>query len=309
MHLSRKHSSSVHFSELFITIQNISHYVDINFQAGKPLHTIEADCTCYLKQMLEFKREVTYTDVSIFREMLRNLIGFSDGDPTVIKGEERFLSHSDHFVHVWFYSCQSILYMYFCDYDKGSKLAIEKCESYAKGVPGHMWIMVETFARGMALYAMARITKKRIYRKHARKVHKRVKMWVRQGNPNVRHYDFLMDAECAALNGKLDAAESYYRDAIVSATRQGHIHESAFASERYGEFLLSEGKDPEDARHQLARAVRLYDEWGAARKASLLREMYQDLLLPQKPTEVVVDLSESDDMGGPSGFEDEANRN
>lgn len=74
--------------------------------------------------------------MSIFFEMIRNLIGRYEGDPTVITGAQRFLSHSDHFVHVWFYSCQSILYMYFGDDEKGAELAIERGDAYAKGVPG-----------------------------------------------------------------------------------------------------------------------------------------------------------------------------
>lgn len=243
--------------------------------------------------MIEFKRETAHADMSIFFLMVRNLMGRSDGDPTVINGEEQFLSHSDHTVRAFFYSCQSILCMYFGDYDKGARLAIERGDTYAKGIPGHMWIMIETYARGMALYAMARTTNKRIYTKHAKKVHKTIKSWVRKGNPNVNHYDLLMDAEYAALKGRLDAADRYYRDAIVSATRRGHIHESAFATERYGEYLLNEGDDSEEAKHQIAKAARRYDEWGARRKATLLREKHQDLWHWQKPTEVVVALSEA----------------
>lgn len=90
-----------------------------------------------MKQMHEFQREVALADYSVYFEMVRNFMGRSgDDDPTVIKGEERYLSHSDHTVISFFYSCQSILYIKFGDCEKGAKLAIERGDTYAKGIPG-----------------------------------------------------------------------------------------------------------------------------------------------------------------------------
>lgn len=235
--------------------------------------------------MIEFKRETVHADISIYCEMMQNLMGQNDGDPTKLKSEERFLSHSDQTVLGVYFSCLCILFMYFGEYEEGAKLAVERGDTYAKVCPGHFWIMNETFARGMILYAAAR-SGKRLYMKHAKKVHKTIKSWAQQGNPNVLHYDLLFDAELAALNGKLDMAEGLYKKAIVSATRQGLIHERAFASERYGEFLLNERNDPEEAKYNLSDAIRLYDEWGANRKVSMLREKHHKLW--QKPTHIVL---------------------
>jgi predicted ATPase len=268
-----------------IFVKCIAQYIVVGFQSGKSLETVEADCKIYLNQMIKFKRETVHADISIYFEMIRNLIGRSQGDPTVLKSEQRFRSHSDHTVLGVFYTCQSILYMYFGEYEKGAKLAIERGDTYAKGVPAHVWIMIETFTRGMLLYVMARTTKKRIYRKEAKRVHKTIKSWVHKGNPNVKHYEMLLNAESAALSGKLDAAEGWYQSSIVSATRQGHLHESAYASERYGNFLMNERNDPEEARHKIDDAIRRYGEWGAAKKVHLLRQQYRDLWV--RPSEVV----------------------
>lgn len=234
--------------------------------------------------MLEFQREVCHTDINIYLEMVQNLMGRSEGTPTVMKSDERFRSHGDHTVLGVFYSCQCILYLYFGEYEKGAQLAIERDDAYATGIQGHVWIMIETFTRAMLLYAMARKSKKRMYKKQAKKVHKTIKSWVRKGNPNVQHYDLLLNAESAVLAAKLDAAEGWYQSAIVSATRQGHIHESAFASECYGEFLLNVRNDPEEARHKFDDAIQRYSEWGAAKKVLLLREKHE--VLWSKPTEV-----------------------
>lgn len=132
--------------------------------------------------------------------------------------------------------------------------------------------------------------------KHARKVHKTIKAWVRKGNPNVHHYDLLMNAESSVLSGKLDSANDYYRDVIVSATRQGRIHESAYVSERYGEYLLDERKEPEEAMYHLQSALRRYEEWGAARKVEMLYEKHPRLLEKETPTEVFVSRGSSEEI-------------
>lgn len=259
--------------------------------SGKPLGTVRADCKIYVEQMKEFKREVVHADICIYLEMIQNLMGLSDGDPTTMENEQRFLSHKDHTVLGVFYSCQCILYLYFGECEKGAKLAIERDDTYSKGVPMHVWIMMETFTRGMCLYIMARKSKKRAYKKHAQKVHKTIKSWIRKGNPNVKHYDLMLKAEAAALDGKLDAAEGWYQSAVVSATRRGHVHESALVSERYGEFLLNDRNDPEEARHKFDDAIRRYGEWGAAKKVRMLREKHEDVWT--RPSEVVLQLGRS----------------
>jgi len=102
--------------------------------------------------MIEFKRETVYTDICIYIEAIENLMGLSEGDdPCAMKSEEHFLSQQDHTVLGVFHTTQTILYMYFGDYESGAKLAIERDDTYSKGVPSHTWIMFETFARGMCL--------------------------------------------------------------------------------------------------------------------------------------------------------------
>ncbi|KAL3938241.1 MAG: hypothetical protein SGARI_001816, partial [Bacillariaceae sp.] len=231
-----------------VLFQNIAQYIVVGFQSGKPLATIHADCKTYVDQMLEFKRETVHADICIYIQMIENLMGTTSSnnsrEPTEISDAERFRSHSDHTVLGVFYSCQCILYMYFGEYEKAAKIAIERQDSYAKGIPGHVWIMIETFTRAMVLYAMARRTKttpmttrrqrrkqqkqRSYYAKHANKAHKTIKSWIRKGNnQNVKHYDMLLNAEACALKGgqNNDAAEGWFQSAIQAATRRGHIHE------------------------------------------------------------------------------------
>jgi hypothetical protein len=238
--------------------------------------------------MVEFERELAHADISIFLETIQNLIGRDDGDPTTMKSEQRFLAQSDHTVLGVFYTCQSVLYLYFGEYEKGGELALKTGDDYSTGVPGHTWCMSETFTRGMLLYVAAQKTRKRQYRKEAKRVHKTITSWAKKGNPNLQHYQLLLNAESDVLDGDLDGAEIWYKSSIVAATRQGSIHESALASERYGEFLLNKRKDPDEARHKFGNAIRYYSEWGASRKAHLLREKHEDV--SRKPSQIVVPL-------------------
>lgn len=250
---------------------------------------VEADCITYGKQMDEFKREATHELTIMFWEAIQNLMGRRENSDTLLGEtfESRYATkrgNQDPTIRAIFYSLHSYLYFVFGEYEKGAKLAIESGDSYAKVAPGHVWIMGETFARGMSLYAMARVSKKRIYRKQARKVHKTIKGWLKQGNPNVNHYVLLLNAESAALNGKLEAADGFYHAAIVSSSRIGLTHESALAYERYGDFLLVERNEKEDAKRKMVEALRRYGDWGALKKVDMLNEKYHDLW--EKPDEI-----------------------
>ena len=131
--------------------------------------------------------------------------------------------------------------------------------------------------RGVALYAMARKHKQRKYKTRAVKIREKVKQWVNEGNPNIEHYDLLLDAEHAALSSKgYDLADDFYQRAIGSACRLSHLHHSALCNERYADFLLHIRKDKTESLYRLSEAVRFYEEWGAMGKVKdLKRQMLQ----------------------------------
>jgi hypothetical protein len=183
-------------------------------------------------------------------------------------------------------SLQSQLYAIFGEHEKGALLAIQKGDSYAKANPGHLTIMADTFARGISLYAMARETKIRLFKKHASKVHRTIKKWRRNGNPNVGHYEKILNAELAALQGNVDAAEGWYQSAVVLASRSGFVRDAALANERYGEFLLNDRHNASEAVYKFEEACKLYAEWGAYRKVDAVREKYASLW--PRPTEIVL---------------------
>jgi hypothetical protein len=131
-----------------------------------------------------------------------------------------------------------------------------------------MW---ETFTRGISLYALARRTKKRKFKKHALRVKKAVEAWADKGNPNVIHHLRLLNAEHASLNGKKTKACQLYREAITLATRGGFLHDAALANERYADFVVDD--DVDEAAYRLEESVRFYSQWGATQKVEMLRSI------------------------------------
>ena len=88
----------------------------------------------------------------------------------------------------------------------------------------------------------------------------------------------------AALQGKKHAAKQEYEVAVVMASRGGFIGDAALAYERFFIHLL-EISETEEALDKLDKAIELYSEWGAIRKATILQETYSYLFT--KPKEIL----------------------
>lgn len=158
--------------------------------------------------------------------------------------------------------------------EEAAERAITNVKKFSQLCPSMCLIMIETFHRGVALYIMARKTKLRKYRSHAVKIRKTIQKWQKAANPNVQHYNLLLDAEEAALSKKSFAtAEKLYLEAIELASRNGHLHHAALFNERYADFLQHERKDVEMAAHFWNEASRYYQQWGATKKVKMLMMM------------------------------------
>jgi hypothetical protein len=104
-----------------------------------------------------------------------------------------------------------------------------------------------------------------------------IEEWVDKGNPNVQHYDALLKAEFASLEGKGPRAKLHYETAILLCGRRGVRNVWALAHQRRGEFYLREGND-EDALYDINNAIRLYEDWGAKAKVEQLKAKHKKLI-------------------------------
>jgi hypothetical protein len=250
-----------------------------SLQSGRSLAVIEQDYQTYQAQALALGRDRVHLPNAVGWQMVLNLIGQSEDqlslhgavfNPEAALQIEEGIKATIDLYQMWVYTI-------FGAYELGAALAIANGGNYAKKVPGIAVIMVDAFNRGISLFAMARRTKQKIYKKHALKVAAEVEDWVKKGNPNVGHFKAIFDAEASALNGKKHAAKKFYEEAIILASRSGFIQDAALGSERFGEFLLHDMDDRHEAIYRLRAAINLYREWGAIAKAELLEAKYTDL--------------------------------
>ena len=139
--------------------------------------------------------------------------------------------------------------------------------------------MLETFHSGVALYSMARQTNKKKYKKHANRIRRTIDDWIQKGNPNVKHYQCLLNAEQAVLDEDYEEAEKLYRGAIALAARTGYLQDAGLANERYADFLFQVLSKEYEANYHIQEAIKFYKEWGAEAKAQFLSESWHRSLV------------------------------
>eukprot|EP00980_Cylindrotheca_fusiformis_P012097 scaffold2923_cov121-Cylindrotheca_fusiformis.AAC.7 len=249
------------------------HHVWLPYAMGKRLGPILEQCPKLLSQMEELSQPEQAICLKVCWQTISNLTTTPaledplEGDIFRV-GTFAGTSAVESMIHL----CEGELLVFY-DIEAAARRAIKDGDKLEKMSPGNFVIMFETFHRAIALFAMARRTKKRKYRTHANKLTRRIEGWMQSGNPNVVHYHKALMAEQAALNKKYDLAGKNYKNAIVLAAKTGHMHHAALINERYAEFLREELCDEQESKYRLGEAIRFYEEWGAFGKAGLLRRI------------------------------------
>mmetsp|Transcript_42708 Transcript_42708/g.103293 ORF Transcript_42708/g.103293 Transcript_42708/m.103293 type:complete len:1107 (-) Transcript_42708:45-3365(-) len=164
----------------------------------------------------------------------------------------------------------------FSDLRAAADRAVKHGDKFSKLCPAVPMVMLETFHRGVALYAMARRTKKRKYKSKASKIRKTFEKWFGAGNPNIVHCFKFLNAEHAALGKKKQEAQKLYVESITLAARTGHLHHAALLNERYADFLTHDTDLKDEAAYRIEKAIEYYREWGAMGKVQMLEKQLED---------------------------------
>eukprot|EP00980_Cylindrotheca_fusiformis_P019141 scaffold6486_cov96-Cylindrotheca_fusiformis.AAC.5 len=242
------------------------------YMMGKPLGVILDQCSDVAFRSEEVKQHEQVTFLKVFWQMLLNLVGKST-ETKKLKGDvldcDTFRSKTA-LQDALFHLARLELLLFFGDYEAAAELALTRGDKYEKAAPAYFLGMLETFHRGVALYAMARKTNKRKYKKPAKQILKTITGWVEKGNPNVKHYMHLLLAEQACLDKKYETANTLYQQSYISAARTGRLHDAGLFLERYSDFLLVAMGDKENALYQKGASIRFYRDWGAEAKVAML---------------------------------------
>jgi len=249
----------------------------VPWMMGKSMVSLRGHCPDVVSQAEDLSQGTQAVVVKAFWQAMTNLFtSASDGSEpknvSLLEGKifsAKNFKGTDEVASAFVHLVQGELLLFF-DIEKAADRAVKYGDKFVKDAPAMFIGVMETFHRAVALYAMARRTKKRKYRKRAVALRKRIEDWQDEGNPNIKHYDIFLNAEQAALDNRNELAETRYRRAVVYAARTGHLHHTALFNERYAEFLKNVKGDEYEARHRTNEAVRFYREWGAFVKATEL---------------------------------------
>eukprot|EP00980_Cylindrotheca_fusiformis_P027458 scaffold20461_cov117-Cylindrotheca_fusiformis.AAC.21 len=253
-------------------------HIWLPYALGKPLGPMLEQCPRILSQMEELSQAEQAAALRMCWQMILNLVTTPVSEDAhklegAIFSAEGFTGEDTvNLSSIYFWQGELLV---FYDLEAAANRAIKDGDKFAKLSCGSFNNMQETFHRAIALFAMARRTRKRKYRAHANKLANRINSWVRSGNPNVRHYHIAISAEQAALRKKYDLAEESYKSAISLSARTGHMHDAALINERYAAFLHEELSDEQESKYRLGEAIRFYEAWGAFGKVESLKKQLE----------------------------------
>eukprot|EP00984_Skeletonema_dohrnii_P008438 scaffold3105_cov135-Skeletonema_dohrnii-CCMP3373.AAC.6 len=111
--------------------------------------------------------------------------------------------------------------------------------------------------------------KKRLMKKCAHKTTHLIRGWAKNGNVNVVHHLYILDAELAVLNGKKNKAKKNFSAAIITSSRNGLLHDRALAHELASAYFKAQGDDYWGKYH-IERSRACYQEWGCGEKVKKL---------------------------------------
>jgi histidine kinase len=107
--------------------------------------------------------------------------------------------------------------------------------------------------------------KKRQIKKCAHKTIQLIQGWAKNGNVNVVHYLYILEAELAVLHGNNKKAKESFNAAIATSSRNGFIQDRALAHELASAYFKAQG-DEYWGNYHIECSKACYQEWGCGEK-------------------------------------------
>lgn len=156
---------------------------------------------------------------------------------------------------------------------------VDAVEGLEEGIKGTFHYTQTLFFSSLALLKLVQETGKHELRKRFLRNLKAMKHWAKHKPGNFLHKQYLLEAEYARIQGKLQQAGVYYEKAIENAHHNKFLFEEALASEFAARFYLAQQREY-FAEIYLQKAWQCYRRWGAIAKVKYLEEHYPKYLRP-----------------------------
>lgn len=276
--------------DLELALWSIYLFLELQLSTAADLHHVLKDLDMYCRQMKKYNQEMILMSTKMILQVAANLAD-KTSKRHILQGEfmdEQQLSkeleggkehlHSRNQLNRY----KTLVAFWFNEHEVVVEL-MEDAQyhnfSIKQATPCAAGISPLYFRCALSCISVARKSKQRKHRKRATQFLKKIKNWVKKGNPNLQHCESLIEAELASLSGDPQAAKKHFEVAILLAGRWGLTNDHALAHERFGDYALRIG-DENDARYHYSLALSLYGEWGAASKFEQLQSSIRNLVLP-----------------------------
>ncbi len=168
---------------------------------------------------------------------------------------------------------------YFNRYNQALPI-LEKANKYKKGVAGLLMSANLKFLESLTLLANYHQSDKKRRKKARQTIQKNLRQfqkWANHAPVNFKGQLKLIEAEKEGTYGKESLANACYEEAINLCQQNGFLHEEALANELFGKRWIKK-RNKRIATIYLNNAYNLYNQWGAAAKASTLQKNFPDII-------------------------------
>ena len=286
-------------------------WIQTKFRMGTPLVELDANCRLYSQQLRNLKRDQALCPILVQWQLIRNMINSDKADPGCLIGDVFTEENFQYFEHypgfeINFRAMECMGWTYLGRHIECSDRILKHGINEFKD--GFLALGKNTgvqYLRGVSCYAAAQETGKRKYARGAQLMRKQIKLWLKNGDPNITHYDNILDAEHLAYKGLFNRAVKMYETAILFAGREGYLQDAALANERLALLHLHRLKDEDEAVYRFQEAIKYWAAWAADTKVKSLQRIIKKLTAPAtKPVDLVLnkemavsDLALSKEMG------------
>lgn len=261
--------------------------LEAQLHTGSPLPQLLEDCALFSRRTASHNQEMIGWSVQPCRQLVANLME-EDSNRHILTGdymvEAEFKIKIEEHAH---YHQQLNRYkicaaFWFNEHEEVVTL-MEQCDyhnfSIEKATPGTNGIGSLYFQCALSCVSLAHKNPNRhaLQKKRAKKFLAKLKDWVNKGNPNVQHYESILEAELASLAEKpAIVVAKHYDYAILLSDQRGLLNDLALTHERFGDHCRRVGDNAGATKHY-EDAMESYEKWGAMAKVGLVEDKLHSL--------------------------------
>ncbi len=255
------------------------------FSVGRPLEDLMKELLTYQEVLVRLGQQQSLTAQNILLQTVSNLRGESP-DPCVLRGvhfdeaaflpEDPLTGNPEEMFNVFFH--KFLLCYWFGRYEEAMvnrQLAAEFLYSTRGSFIFVIFHFYDSLLHLAILEHPGPVSNKAL--KQVRNNQKKMKKWSEYGPMNTRHRYCLVEAERMKALSRDQEAMDFYDQAIAMAGQNRYLQEEALGCELAARFWTNRGRDAFAAPY-MKRAVSLYREWGAVRKAQDLEDSFSPIL-------------------------------